>query len=128
MKKEILQIDQMVRTSLSDQDARHYDELDEQGIFQMWFGLFKGKNAWINILLNVMIIVFFAALIYCGDHFLDATTSEDLIKWGFWTLISFLCITNLKTYAWMQMDKNAILRQVKRLQLQVNSLSSKNSK
>ena len=31
----------------------------------------------------------------------------------------------LKIFAWMQMDKNALLREMKRLELQVSSLSGK---
>jgi hypothetical protein len=33
----------------------------------------------------------------------------------------------LKIFGWMQMDKNAILREMKRLELQVSSLSVKMS-
>jgi hypothetical protein len=34
----------------------------------------------------------------------------------------------LKVFAWMQMDKNALLRELKRLELQVSSLANTLSK
>ena len=119
------EIDKLVKGTLTQEEAKIYDALDEQGIFSMLFGLFKGKNAWINILLNVMILVFFVAFIYCGVQFFGADNTEDLVRWGLGSLIAILCISMLKLYAWMQMDKNAILREMKRLELQVMSLSRK---
>jgi len=121
------EIDKLIKETLTQEEAKFYDSLDEQNIFQMLFGLFKGKNAWINILLNVMILVFFAFLIYSGIQFFNAETTNDLVKWGFGSFTLLFCITTLKLYAWMQMDKNAILREMKRLELQVMSLSGKMS-
>lgn len=125
MKNEIEEIDKLIKDTLSQEEAKFYDSLEEQNIFEMLFGLFKGKNAWINILLNLMIVLFFGLFIYSGIQFFEADTTEGLLKWGFGSLIFILCISMLKLYAWMQMDKNAILREMKRLELQVMSLSGK---
>lgn len=125
MKNEIEEVDQLIRETLNEEEAKFYDALEEQNIFEMLFGLFKGKNAWINILLNVMILVFFVALIYSAIQFFNAETTETLIKWGLGCVAFLLGVSMLKLYAWMQMDKYAILREMKRLELQVMSLSGK---
>ncbi len=125
MKNEMEEIDKLIKDTLNKEEAKFYDALEEQDIFEMLFGLFKGKNAWINILLNVMILVFFVALIYCGIKFFKAESSEGLIKWGIGSLALLLNISMLKLYAWMQMDKYAMLREMKRLELQIMSLSGK---
>ena len=125
MKNEMEEIDQLIRDTLNQEEAKFYDALDEQNIFEMLFGLFKGKNAWLNILLNIVIVAFFVLFIYSGVQFFNAETTEGLIKWGFGSLTFLLCISMLKLFAWMQMDKNAILREMKRLELQVMSLSGK---
>ena len=125
MKNEMEEIDQLIKDTLNQEEAKFYDALEEQNVFEMVFGLFKGKNAWLNILLNIMIVVFFGAFIYCGIQFFSSETVEGLIKWGFGSLSFLLCISMLKIFAWMQMDKSAILREMKRLELQIMSLSSK---
>lgn len=125
MKNEMEEIDMLIRDTLSKEEAKFYDSLEEQNIFEMLFGLFKGKNAWINILINIVIVVFFGSFIYCGAQFFNTESTDGLIKWGFGSLIFLFCITMLKLYAWMQMDKHAILREMKRLELQVMSLSGK---
>ena len=108
MKNEMEEIDKLIKDTLNQEEAKFYDALDEQNIFEMVFGLFKGKNAWINILLNVMIIVFFVSFIYGGIKFFNAETTEELVKWGFACLTFLICISMLKLYAWMQMDLSLI--------------------
>ena len=125
MKNEMEEIDMLIKDTLNQEEAKFYDSLEEQGIFEMLFGLFEGKNAWINILLNIMILVFFVAFIYCGIEFFNSETTDGFIKWGIGSMMLLLCISMLKLYAWMQMDKYAILREMKRLELQVMSLSGK---
>ncbi len=125
MKNEMEEIDQLIRDTLNQEEAKFYDALEEQNIFEMLFGLFKGKNAWINILINIVIVVFFVLLIYSGIQFFNSETTEGLIKWGFGSLAFLLCISMLKLFAWMQMDKYAIVREMKRLELQIMSLSGK---
>lgn len=125
MKNEIEEIDQLIKDTLSQEEAKFYDALDEQNLIEMLFGLFKGKNAWLNILMNIMIVIFFVFFIYCGVQFFNSETTEGLIKWGLGSMMLLICISMLKLYAWMQMDKYAILREMKRLELQVMSLSGK---
>ena len=88
-------------------------------------GLFTGKNSWIMYVMNFMTLVFFVAFIFCVVNFFDTTETNELIKWTAGGMISLLAVSMLKMFAWLQMDKNALLREIKRLELQVSSLASK---
>ena len=125
MDNKMEEIDQLIKDTLSKEEAAFYDSLEEQNLFDMVFGLFKGKNAWFLIVINIMIFVFLGLLIYTCLQFFQVESVEELIKWGFGAFVCFMTISILKVYAWMQMDKNAILREMKRLELQVMSLSGK---
>ncbi len=118
-------IDKLIKETLSEEEAKFYQELDEQNVLQMIGGLFQGKNKWIMILMNVMTLVFFGLFIYCITQFFEATETKGLIQWATGTMIFLLGVSMLKIFAWMQMDKNALLREIKRLELQVSSLSGK---
>ena len=118
-------IDQLIKDTLTKEEAKFYDELEEQNVLGMIFGLFQGKNKWILIMMNIMTLVFFGLFIYCLVQFFDAEATKDLLKWGFGSIIFMLGVSMLKVFAWMQMDKNALLRELKRLELQVSSLSGK---
>ena len=119
------EIDQLIKETLSKEEAAFYDSLDEQNVFEMIFGLFKGKNAWFFILANIITLIFFGLFVYCCIHFFKVDTAEELIRWGFGCFVSLLGMSMLKMYAWLQMDKYAILREMKRLELQVMALHGK---
>jgi hypothetical protein len=125
MKNNIEEIDHLIKEPLSLEESKFYDELEEQNVFEMVFDLFKGKNKWIMILMNIMTLMFFALAIYCTVQFFNTTETNELIKWGIGGLVFLFGVSMLKVFAWMQMDKNAILREMKRLELQVSSLSGK---
>lgn len=127
MKNKMEEIDQLIKESLSEEEAKFYDNLDEQNVFQMLGGVFHGKNRWIMLLFNVFTFVFLGMLIYCIVQFFNTEVTNELIKWSVAGIICVMAVSMLKLFIWMQMDKNAILREMKRLELQVSSLSGNQS-
>lgn len=127
MKNDTEAIDALIKETLTQEEAKFYEDLDEQGVFQMIWGLFKGKNKWIMLLMNIVTVVFFILFIYCIVQFFNAEETKELIKWSTGAIIFLLGVSMLKVFAWMQMDKNALLREIKRLELQVSSLANKMS-
>ena len=125
MKTNIEDIDQLIKDTLTQEEAKFYDELEEQNVFEMVVGLFRGKNKWIMLLMNFVTLVFFGLSIYCTIMFFETEATNDLIKWGIGGIICLMVVSMLKIFAWMQMDKNALLREMKRLELQVSSLATK---
>ena len=125
MDKNMEDIDKMIKASLSQEEASFYEELDEQNLMQMVSGLFKTRIRWIMILMNLVNIVSFGLFIYCVVQFVNATETAELIKWSAAGGLAILTSSMLKIFAWMQMDKNAIFRELKRLELQVSSLAGK---
>jgi len=90
-------------------------------------GLFKGKNSWIMYVMNFMTLVFFVGFIVCVVKFFDTENTNELIMWSVGGIIALLAVSMLKIFAWLQMDKKALLREMKRLELQISSLSGKMS-
>ena len=125
MKNNMEDIDQLIKDTLTQEEAKFYDELDEQNVWQMVSGLFQGKNKWIMYIFNITTLIFFAISVYCVIQFFNTEVTNELLKWGLGALLFFLGVSILKVYAWMQMDKNALLRELKRLELQVSSLTAK---
>ena len=125
MKDNVEEIDQLIKETLSEEESNFYDNLEEQNIFQMVLGLFKGKNKWIMFLMNFMTLVFFSLFIYCIIQFFNVDETKELIKWATGTIIFLLGVSMLKIFAWMQMDKNALLREIKRLELLIISSQKK---
>ncbi|MCA0153864.1 DUF6768 family protein [Winogradskyella vincentii] len=125
MKTNMEDIDKLIKDTLTEEEAKFYDELDEQNFLQMVFGIFSGKNSWIVYLMSIVQVVFFGLFIYCAIQFFNVEATNELIKWGVFGTLCLMASSMLKLFSWMQMDKKAIIREIKRLELQVSSLSSK---
>jgi hypothetical protein len=44
MKTNMEDIDKLIKETLTQEEAKFYEELEEQNVFEMVFELFKGKN------------------------------------------------------------------------------------
>lgn len=127
MKNNMEDIDKLIKETLTEEESKFYDELDEQNWFQMIGGLYKGKNAWLVIIMHIMTIVVFGLLIYCIIQTTEVENTNDLMLWIAGALFCFMTMSMLKIFAWMQIHKNAMVREMKRLELQISSLSGRMS-
>ena len=87
MKSNMEDIDQLIKDTLSEEESKFYDSLEEQNVFGMVTGLFTGKNKWIIIVMNIMTFIFFGLFIYCAIKFFDTSETNELIKWGIGSLV-----------------------------------------
>ena len=120
-------IDKLIKETLTQEEAKFYEQLEEQNAFQMILGIFSGKMKWLIIIMNIMTLVFFGFFVYCVIQFFNTEVTNELIKWGIGSIAFLFGVSLMKMFAWMQMDKNALLRELKRLELQISSLSGKMS-
>ncbi|MBT8314232.1 MAG: hypothetical protein KJP26_07200 [Maribacter sp.] len=125
MNKEREKIDELIKETLNEEEAKFYDELEEQNLFGKLGEVYKGKMGWLAMIMNVVLLVIFGLFIYCIVQFFGSNETNELIKWASAGFLCMTAVSMLKLYIWMQMDKNDILREMKRLELQVATLSNK---
>lgn len=125
MNKEREKIDELIKETLNQEEAKFYDELEEQNLIGKLGEVFKSKMGWLAIIMNVVHLVIFGLFIYCIVQFFGTNETNELIKWASGGFLCMIAMGMLKLYIWMQMDKNDILREMKRLELQVATLFSK---
>lgn len=125
MKKDIEKIDELIKEALTQEEAKFYDELGEQNLIEKLGSVFKGKTGWLAIIMNLFNLVIFGLLIFCVVQFLNTEVTNELIKWGTGIFACLIFMGMIKLFVWMQMDKNDILRELKRLELQITTLSTK---
>lgn len=127
MNKSEKEFDDLIQEALSKEEAEYFSKLGEQNVPQMVLGLFKGKNSWLNILIAVINIVAFGVAVFTFIQMLNTTETNDKLEWMFYTLICFIMMVLLKIWSWNQLDKNALLREIKRLEYQVSLLGRKSN-
>ena len=125
MKNNIEEIDQLIKDTLSQEEAKFYNDLEEQNIFRKILGIFKGKNAVISIIMNIANLVVFVIFIYCLLQALKVEETNELILWVGATILCFISMSMIKIFSWMQMNRNDISRELKRIEFLITTISSK---
>ena len=128
MNKEREKIDELIKETLNQEEAKFYDELEEQNLFGKLGGIYKSKLGWLVVIMNIAQVVFVGLLIYCIVQFFqsfDADATHELIYWASAGFVCAIAMSMIKQFVWMQMNKNDILRELKRLELQIAVLSGK---
>jgi len=123
--KEQEKIDELIKEALSKEEANFYDELGEQNLIAKLGEAHKGRTGWLVTVMTLMHIFVFVVFVYCTVQFFNTEETNELIKWASAGFICLVFMGMMKLYIWMQMDKNDILRELKRLELQVSVLSHK---
>ena len=123
MTKKTEKIDELIKETLSKEEAAFYDELEEQNLIGKIGEVYRGKLGWLAAIMNVVHLLMFMAFVYCIVQFFNTDNTNELIKWASAGFLSMIAMGMLKLFVWMQMDKNDILRELKRLELQIATLS-----
>lgn len=82
--------------------------------------VYKGKDLWLKIIIALLTFAFFTGFIYCAIQFFNTSVTTEMIKWMGIGFSFFAMSMSLKLWQWMQMDKNAILRELRRIELQLS--------
>ena len=127
MKTNMEDIDKLIKETLTQEEAKFYEELGEQGLLGSLKSIFKGKDSWLVIIMNIVNILVFGLLIYCIIQTFEFQDTSELIIWLALIFVCLMVMGMIKLYVWMKIDKNTILREMKRLELQISSLSGRMS-
>ena len=124
MDKSDKELDQLIQQALSREEAEYFEKLGQQNIPQQLIGLFRGKNSWMNIVISVMHLVVLAIATWTFTEMLKTDIMVEKLEWMFYTIICFMSMMLFKLWGWNQMDKNVVLREVKRLEYQIALLQA----
>ncbi len=104
-----------------------YEAFEEESFFRQMLDTFKGRNGWLAVLSFVYTIVFAAVMIYAAYRFFTDEEFESTVFWGIIMVHMAVFVGLLKMWYFMKMDRNTLLRELKRLELQVAKLSARDA-
>ena len=128
MDKKKEKIDDLIKETLSSEEAKFYDELGEQTLLEKLGEVHKGKTGWLASVMTIMHVLVFVVFVFCTVQFFNTEVTNELIKWASAGFLCMIFMGMMKLYIWMQMDKIDILRELKRLELQISASSQNTNK
>ena len=117
-------IDDKIREALRDDDSElleHYQ--GEPAIHEMIVETFHGRFRWITVLAFVLGWGIFVLLFFVAYQFFHAETTRAMIAWATGFLWGIMWIVLMKIWFWLELNKNSVTREIKRLELQLADLS-----
>ena len=114
--------------SLSDQqikDALHDTSFDQPGIIEMAASNFRGRNLYVSIVTTTVSLAMLAGMAWCGFRFFQTADVRDMIMFAVIFMGLMCAVTMMKLWFWLMMIRYSIVREVKRVELQVSTLSER---
>lgn len=118
-------LDQAIRQALSAEDAAFLAKFEDQSPFQEALGTFSGKWGVMNLFAALVTFAMFGAAVYCAWNAFTVADVRETVLWSEGIVLAMLAVAMLKMYFWMEINKNVTLREMKRLELQVARLASR---
>jgi hypothetical protein len=113
-------IDNLILEALLQEDVQPLDDQEGQSMAEMLTGVFRGRHRLLAIGGAVVNLALFVFALFCGVKVLGAEELRPLVLWGFAMLLAFGAITAIKIWYWLEMNRLALTREIKRLQLRVS--------
>ena len=121
-------LDRLILETLDAEDRAVLGELGEEpGYFAQAMGLFRGKLAWVMWVMYLTNIIGAGIAIWSGWHLFQATDPVTAIRWGVVCVVSLNVGILMKGGMGVQMQNNRILRELKRVELQLARAQAKES-
>ncbi len=117
------EFDEKIKQALRAESENVWKDVEEQGLFEQALGVMRGHQRFISVMVYIVMTVFFVLMVYSVVRFFGAETTRMQIAWSVSFLFSNMAVALMKLWFWMQMDKNTVIREVKRLELQVATLA-----
>ncbi|MEE9130653.1 MAG: DUF6768 family protein [Phycisphaerales bacterium] len=119
-------IDAKIRRALEATDADLADEFDgDQSMMEMVFDTFRGTQKWLTFLAIFWGLAFMAGSVFGIIQLFKAQEPREHILWALGVVFCLAAVSMMKVWFWMQMNRNSILREIKRVELQVARLAGR---
>ena len=119
-------LDKEIAKALDEEDRAMLAQFEEQGLMAQTFSVFKGKQGWIAMITVIVSLILFFIALYAAREFVGAETPLDKAHWGALAWGLLFSIGLIKIWFWIRMESNRVIREVKRIELQLARLQAKN--
>lgn len=121
------EIDEMIHKALDAEDKKYLEDMEQPNILELYIDTYRGKQKWLSVWVTIIMLIIIALTWYVAVQFFKTEGIREMLIFGFIFLTGLITITALKIWFWMQMNNVSILREIKRLELQIAMSKEKNN-
>ncbi|AWZ00981.1 MAG: hypothetical protein NXH87_18230 [Rhodobiaceae bacterium] len=117
-------IDDEIRAVLSSEEMAELETLTgEQGMFDMIGDSFRSKMRYWVAILWIYSFAAWGGAVWSGFRFFQATDVKEMAFWGGLCVVLVIFVALAKIWYWMEVNKNTVVRELKRVELQIAFLA-----
>ena len=116
--------DRQLRAALSAEEIDVRTKYDEPALLEQVIETFRGRNRWLVAMMFAATTAWFIFACVSAYQFFQAEEIRAIVAWAAAFGLSLLAIAMLKIWYWMELNKNAVTREVKRLELLLSRVLS----
>lgn len=121
-----MDIDKRIKQALEEESSKFNPNMaDQPGLFGLVAQSFQGSMGRWVVAVNIVTLIATGFLLWCGYHFFVSSETNDLIFWGVCFVVSLQAQIALKQWLWQEMNRNNLIREVKRLEFEISQLRTK---
>ena len=118
------ELDKKIAEALRKEDAELFGDIGEEpSLSEMVSETFRGKRRWLNILGAIWTLIFVVLGVISAVAFFRTDVTRDLVMWASACILCTSAVALLKTWYWMEMQRIVVMREIKRIELQIASLA-----
>ncbi|MEZ6244352.1 MAG: DUF6768 family protein [Phycisphaerales bacterium] len=119
-------LDDKIREALKREDAELFGEVaGEASLPELVAESFRGKYRFFVMLSMGATLVFTVAMFFCGYKVFTSDEFHEHILWAMGFFFSAMAVGMLKTWTWMELNRIAVTREIKRVELQIALLAKR---
>ncbi len=99
----------------------------DQSLIGMMIGGFQGQLMWLKVIMSFIMLIGLVGAVFCTIRFFQADELRGMMSWGFGSFMLMFIVSFLKLFLWLEMERNAVVREVKRVEIQIASMSNRMS-
>lgn len=115
-------LDTRIRAALNAEDAALLDKFAEPSMPRQIIDSFNGRHRWLVVMVFLMIFVFLGLAVWSAVQFFQVDSLKATIGWAVGFILCMINIGLMKIWYWMELNKNTLTREMKRMELQLARL------
>jgi Family of unknown function (DUF6768) len=118
------EIDALIHEALSEEEAAFHDRLGEASMYDTVTAIFTGRHRWLTWLGMAVTVIFVVLAVVSAMRYFQTEDLAQRITWAGAVLLACAVVLATKIWAWMELQRNMLTREIKRLELQVAHLAA----
>ncbi len=118
------EVDDLIREALRAEDVEGLESLGEPGLPDMVTEVFRGRNRWVGAMMTANLLAVTVFAVVCAVNFLGTDSPVLMVRWGAGFFFCVIVAVGCKLWYWMQLDRLALSREIKRVELVLAHLAA----